>query len=112
MAFHISIRRIDGSALVEIGLPLSLTVGSERYNGYVRALERHGLSVQSEFVHIGDAKQCSGLTCARELLDLKPPVTALFVANNLMTLGAIEAVRERRLAIPLDKFDAPSRKPT
>ena len=36
------------------------------------------------------------------MLDLQLPPTALFVGNNLMTLGALEAIRSRALRIPSD----------
>jgi LacI family transcriptional regulator len=34
------------------------------------------------------------------LLASQPSLTALFAANNLMTLGALDAIRERGLRIP------------
>jgi LacI family transcriptional regulator/LacI family repressor for deo operon, udp, cdd, tsx, nupC, and nupG len=39
---------------------------------------------------------------AGELLDLPQPPTALFVGNNLMTLGALETIHSRGLRIPDD----------
>ncbi|MCL5996111.1 MAG: LacI family transcriptional regulator [Chloroflexi bacterium] len=83
-----------------IGLPLGLTVGSERYQGYLDALAQHGRTPLDELIRIGDAKQSSGYQCASELLALGCPMTALFVANNLMTLGALDAIHERRIVIP------------
>ncbi len=40
-----------------------------------------------------------GAEAARELLDGGEP-TALLVANNLMAIGVLEVVRERRLEVP------------
>jgi DNA-binding LacI/PurR family transcriptional regulator len=37
-----------------------------------------------------------------DLLKSQPNITALFVANNLMTLGALDTIRERGLKIPDD----------
>src|SRR5690606_31287285 len=36
------------------------------------------------------------------LLDLENPPTAIFTANNLITLGALETINRRRLRIPED----------
>jgi DNA-binding LacI/PurR family transcriptional regulator len=51
---------------------------------------------------LGNAKQSGGQACAQHLLGQAPRITALFVANNLMTLGALVAIRERGLRIPAD----------
>lgn len=85
-----------------IGLPLTRTPGKERYEGYQRALRDHPLPVSSDYVRIADAKQQGGYASTRDLLAEQPCVTALFVANNLMTLGALDAIRERGLKIPDD----------
>jgi len=53
-------------------------------------------------VRMGDYKQASGIALADELLALPAPPTALFVANNLMAVGAIEAIHARNLKIPQD----------
>ncbi len=83
-----------------IGLPLTRTPGNERYKGYVSALHEHGLSVSRQLVRISNAKQQGGHDSALELLKTQPSLTALFVANNLMTLGALDAIRETGLCIP------------
>lgn len=83
-----------------ISLPLNVTVGSERHAGYWQAYERRGLTADPELIRIGDAHQTSGYRCALELLSLDQPVTALFVANNLMTLGALDAIHELGVKVP------------
>lgn len=83
-----------------IGLPLTRTPGKERHAGYLRALREHNLPVTPDFIRISDAKQQGGHDSARDLLASQPGITALFVANNLMTLGALDAIRARGLRIP------------
>ena len=85
-----------------VGLPLTRTTGKERYDGYARALRAHGLSVSRQLVRIADAKQQGGYQRAIDLMTERPSITALFVANNLMTLGALSAIRERGMKIPDD----------
>jgi len=83
-----------------IGLPLTRTPGKERYEGYQRALRDHNLPLSPDLVRIADAKQPGGYNAAHDLLVNQPHITALFVANNLMTLGALTATRQRGLKIP------------
>ncbi len=85
-----------------IGLPLTRTPGKERYEGYQRALRDHKLPASKNLVRIADAKQEGGYGSTGGLLAKESCVTALFVANNLMTLGALDAIRERGLKIPDD----------
>lgn len=35
-----------------------------------------------------------------QLLEIDPPPTAVFVANNLMTMGALHALRDRGVSVP------------
>lgn len=83
-----------------VGGPPELNVARERLAGYEQALREAGLPVDPVLVRAGDFRQAGGLTAAHALLDLAPRPTAIFVANNLMTLGAYEALHERELHIP------------
>jgi len=85
-----------------IGLPLNRTTGRERFEGYQRALRQHRLPVVRAQIRIADAKQQGGYAAAQDLLEHQPRLTALFVANNLTTLGALQAIHERGLRIPDD----------
>jgi DNA-binding LacI/PurR family transcriptional regulator len=51
-------------------------------------------------VKIGDFKTESGYRLMHDLLALPQPPRAVFAANNLMTLGALSAMRERAVCIP------------
>jgi ribose transport system ATP-binding protein len=79
---------------------LSTTTGAERLAGYRAALADAGVSLDKELVRVSDFKEAGGYQAASELLALADPPDALFVANNLMTLGAFEALRDRGIAIP------------
>lgn len=85
-----------------IGGPTMITTGRERQEGYEKALKEHGLAVTPGLIKVGDFKQESGYQRANEFLEVEDPPTALFVANNLMTLGALNAIHERGLKIPQD----------
>lgn len=82
--------------------PLHTTTGQERLEGYLQALAKHGVPVDNDLIKIGDYKRVSGYNLARELLDMACPPTAIFVANNMMTLGALQAIHDKGLRIPED----------
>jgi DNA-binding LacI/PurR family transcriptional regulator len=83
-----------------VGGPLHTTTGKERWEGYKKALTEHGFELDPELVKVGNFKQRSGQEAARELLHVDKRPTAIFTANNLMTLGALNAIHEEGLEIP------------
>jgi DNA-binding LacI/PurR family transcriptional regulator len=80
--------------------PVTITTMAERRDGYLSAHKRHDLIVSPELMRFGYPRLADGYACAQELLQLSWPPTALFVANNLMALGALQAIQERGLSIP------------
>lgn len=83
------------------GLP-HLSTSRERLQGYRQALESHGIEPDGSLVRQGNSRQESGRQLAGELLELDDRPSALLVGNNLMTLGALEAIHARGLQIPED----------
>jgi DNA-binding LacI/PurR family transcriptional regulator len=82
--------------------PSVTTTGRERLEGYVRALKEHGLRVEPQLVRMGLPKAEFGYRSTGELLALSEPPSAIFTGNNLLTSGALRAIRERGLRIPSD----------
>lgn len=82
--------------------PVGTTTGRERLEGYRKALREANIVVDPALERVDDFKGEGGRKCAHALLDLEQPVDALFTTNNLMTLGALEAIHERHLRIPED----------
>jgi DNA-binding LacI/PurR family transcriptional regulator len=102
---HDAVTHLIGNGYRRIGMitgPQSTTTGRERFEGYRQALLDAGISPDPALERYGTFKQESGREMAEELLSLQPPPDALFVANNLMTLGALEAIYARNLRIPAD----------
>jgi DNA-binding LacI/PurR family transcriptional regulator len=83
-----------------IGGPIHTTTGKERWEGYRKALSDHGCELIADLIKVGNFKQWSGQEAAQELLAQTDGPTALFTANNLMTLGALNAIHESGLKIP------------
>lgn len=83
--------------------PGSRTYGRlQRYLGYRRALEAAGRKLDPGLVVQGDFRIAGGYAAMGKLLDLDAPPDGVFVANDLMALGAVRAARERNVAIPAD----------
>jgi LacI family transcriptional regulator len=74
--------------------------GTARRDGYRRALADAGLAVYPEPSPRTDWTREGGRAIVAELLALDPPPTAIFCSNDLTAIGALDAVRDARIAIP------------
>ncbi|MBI5928768.1 MAG: LacI family DNA-binding transcriptional regulator [Chloroflexi bacterium] len=83
------------------GLP-QLNSAIERLAGYKKALADYGLSFHETYVAQGRFTSSYGYTAAKQLLNLATPPTAIFAANDLSAMAAMEAIREHGLRIPDD----------
>jgi LacI family transcriptional regulator len=82
--------------------PRTTTTGRERLEGYRQALQDAGIARDPQLECYGSFKAESGLQCVYELLARDVQMDALFVTNNLMTLGALEGLHQRQQRIPED----------
>jgi LacI family transcriptional regulator len=85
-----------------IGVILGLDTTTDRLAGYAQAMEQNGVPVYESLVYRGNSSLENGLAGTKTLLSQATPPTAIFTANNLMTLGALHALRERGLRCPED----------
>lgn len=74
----------------------------DRLVGYQKALADYGLPQDESLIHHGNFLETSGYRAMQELLQLTPRPSAVFAANDLMALGAYQAIREAGLRIPED----------
>ena len=82
--------------------PERVTTGRERLESYRQTLISAGIPPDSELERIGNFTIDSGYALTEQLLDLTPRPDALFIANNMMTLGALNAIHARHLRVPED----------
>jgi DNA-binding LacI/PurR family transcriptional regulator len=80
--------------------PEGLSVTSERLAGYREALQTAGVALRESYIVYGDFRHAGGMAAMTQLLDMPKPPRAVVVANNLMTLGALQAIHERGVRIP------------
>jgi DNA-binding LacI/PurR family transcriptional regulator len=89
---HRRIAHIDGGA----------GAGAEaRKQGYARTMRRHGLGGQGRTAR-GDYTEEGGAKGVAALLARGPRPTAIFAANDLSAIGALDALTRRGLRVPED----------
>ncbi len=74
----------------------------ERQKGYEKAFAARNLKFDKKLVEYTNFKQDGGYAAMQKLLKLKKSPTAVFVANNLLALGALQVINEYNLKIPAD----------
>ncbi len=82
--------------------PTSYTASRDRLAGYKIALKAHHIAYDKSRVRLGDRTEASGEAAMNHLLDLKSPPTAVFVASDVVALGALRAIKARGLRVPDD----------
>jgi LacI family transcriptional regulator len=93
-------RTIPGFAGGMVTGRLDLSVGSERVEGFRKAMQEAHLPIRDEYFRHGDFLLESGYRCGIELLKLAEPPTAVFSCNSSMTLGLMRALSELRVCCP------------
>ncbi len=85
-----------------IGVTDRFPAGARRRRGFEQALNDIGLDLTPNYEQVGDWSLGSGFKAMQELLCLSEPPTAVFVANDVMAIGAMEAIKQNNLKIPDD----------
>ena len=80
--------------------PADLSSSIERQRGYREALEEVGLKPEEGLIAEGDFGLQGGEQAATAVLDTDRPPTALFVANDMMAIGALNTARKLGLNVP------------
>jgi len=81
---------------------MDLGCARDRLAGYKSALRTYHLPVDENLIYEGDFHQPSGYEGASAFVKLPDPPTAIFASNDVMAMGAIEAVRVHGLHISND----------
>jgi DNA-binding LacI/PurR family transcriptional regulator len=82
--------------------PLTYVSAQQRRDGYQQALLRAGLSFKPEFVREGNYTPASGFSAMSELLAMETRPEAVFVASDVVAMGAIQAIKRAGLRVPDD----------
>jgi DNA-binding LacI/PurR family transcriptional regulator len=99
--------RLGHKRIATITGPLTMASGEDRLAGYRQALEAHWLSADERLIVEGEYTEGSGAMGMRRLLPAAP--TAVFVASDVMAIGALKTLREvgrrARKTVALIGFD-------
>jgi len=74
--------------------------GARRQQGFLDALELHGIPVQKEWLSSGSFTFESGYQQAARLLRMKEPPGAIFAANDMLALGVLSAANDMEVRVP------------
>ncbi len=98
-AVHHLIERGHRRIGIVLGIP-GATTTEERFKGYRRALEEAGIPLSKDLVAWGGYRVEGGRQATKHLLSCADPPTAIFSTNNQMTVGVLQELFRRGIAIP------------
>lgn len=76
-----------------LGDRASIPTAAQRFDGYRHALELAHIEFDDEIVRHAEASEEAAVAAAEQLLALPNPPSALFTSQNLVTIGAVRALR-------------------
>jgi DNA-binding LacI/PurR family transcriptional regulator len=82
--------------------PRDMVPGADRRDGWAAALRDAGHLVEAALAAEADFTRAGGEAATRALLARRPAIDALFVASDLMALGALDALRAAGRRVPDD----------
>lgn len=80
--------------------PLNGSPGRDRRLGYEQTLARFGLPYEEELIVEGDFSEEGGYRAAKQILNYDPD--AIFIGSDQMAIGALRAIKEKKLNVPKD----------
>lgn len=88
--------------LATVAGPLDMSAGVDRLRGYVEATRAARMQAAANRVAHGDFSEAAGYGGMKLLLEQTPKLDGVFVASDLMAVGALRALRELGRRVPDD----------
>jgi len=88
--------------LATVAGPLDMAAGLDRLRGYVEATRAAGMRAAAGRVAYADFTEAAGHRAMKLLLERTPKIDGVFIASDLMCLGALRALRELGRRVPDD----------
>ncbi|MFD1990804.1 LacI family DNA-binding transcriptional regulator [Paenibacillus nicotianae] len=82
--------------------PASSKHNKDRYNGFVQAMNKHGLTIEPRWNLIGNFTEEGGYRAVKLMIAQGEIPEAVFFANDEMALGGITALNEAGIVVPDD----------
>jgi LacI family transcriptional regulator len=86
------LRSFGHQRIAYLGDSLSIATAAQRFDGYSQALEQAGLPLDPGIIRHDLRSTASAMAAALEIIGLPDPPTALFTSQNLVTIGAVDAL--------------------
>ena len=80
--------------------PSLLNPSADRVNGYKQALSEAGIPENPAWIVTGDFQYRGGELGIEQLLQLDERPTAVFACNDMMALGALQALKDSGISVP------------
>ncbi|HEY3033939.1 MAG TPA: LacI family DNA-binding transcriptional regulator [Streptosporangiaceae bacterium] len=89
--------------ITHVAGPQEVSTGLSRYQGFVSAMEAHGLVPDPDLIVTAKAFSIEeGLRCTRALLERRTGCTAVAAGNDMLAIGCLAALEEMGLSCPAD----------
>ncbi|MGC4234946.1 MAG: LacI family DNA-binding transcriptional regulator [Niabella sp.] len=92
--------RLGHKRIAHIAGDKEIPTTHERIAGYRAAFKKHHLKTEEGLIFSRKSDYESGVQLTEEILSLKCRPTAIFTANNLLTLGSYEVLHRHKMRIP------------
>ncbi len=92
--------RMGHAEIAFLAGPVASPASSARFQGYRRALGEVGVPVDDRLVFRAGEDMDSGEQAARQMLSERTVVTAILADNDLVALGALQALQAHGLEVP------------
>jgi LacI family transcriptional regulator len=106
LAGEMAVRHLVELGHTRIGMitnaPRLFPSAEQRVAGYLRGLEEADIEPDESLICEGQFDEASGHAGVAALTQLTPPPSAIFVASDLVAIGALRALHDRGLRVPDD----------
>ncbi|MBL8096080.1 MAG: LacI family DNA-binding transcriptional regulator [Anaerolineales bacterium] len=92
--------RLGRQRVATITGPLNMIPGADRRDGYLAAFNERGLVSNPDLIIEGDFTEAGGYLAMQRLLPHRPD--AVFVASDVMAIGALRALQQANRRVPED----------
>lgn len=91
-----------GRKIAHLAGPKNLLLSQERLRGYLDAMAKHQLPVESDWIIYSDFTMENGIECGKQFLNCKTLPDSIFCICDSAAYGVMNAFKEKGLKIPKD----------
>ena len=88
--------------IAHVTASLKRNVYAERYKGYLKAIEDHGIPFNEELLMVGNLTEKGALEAAQKILLMKPMPDGIFFSNDFSAAVCMRILKENGITVPDD----------